>query len=144
MAANLVVFGIISVIEQQTEGKVGLADYEGLYRTNPKLTFLMTLELFSLAGIPPFAGFFSKFFIFMTAFQSGFRVLVFVALINTVISLYYYLLVIRAMYITPNEQPVAPFRSDLYTRLSLLLCTAGVLAPGLIGSLYEWINGLGI
>lgn len=144
MAANLVVFGIISVIEQQTEGKVGLADYEGLYRTNPKLTFLMTLALFSLAGIPPFAGFFSKFFIFMTAFQSGFRVLVFVALINTVISLYYYLLVIRAMYITPNEQPVAPFRSDLYTRLSLLLCTAGVLAPGLIGSLYEWINGLGI
>ncbi|MDR2469404.1 MAG: NADH-quinone oxidoreductase subunit N [Tannerella sp.] len=144
MAANLVIFGIISVIEQHTEGKVSLADYNGLYRTNPKLTLLMTLALFSLAGIPPFAGFFSKFFIFMTAFQSGFRLLVFVALINTVISLYYYLLVIKAMYICPNEQPVAPFRSDLYTRLSLLLCTAGVLAPGIIGSLYEWINGLGI
>ena len=51
----------------------------------------MTLALFSLAGIPPFAGFFSKFFIFMAAFNSGFHLLVFIALINTVVSLYYYL-----------------------------------------------------
>jgi NADH-quinone oxidoreductase subunit N len=143
LAANLVVFGILAVVEQQTDGKINLADYNGLYRTNPRLTLLMTLALFSLAGIPPFAGFFSKFFIFMAAFQAGFRVLVFIAVINTVISLYYYLLVVKAMYIQPNEQPVAPFRSDRYTRLSLILCTAGVLAFGILSSIYGWIGGFG-
>jgi NADH-quinone oxidoreductase subunit N len=144
LAANLVIFGIISAVEQQTDGKVNLTDYNGLYRTNPKLALLMTLALFSLAGIPPFAGFFSKFFIFMVAFRAGFHILVLIALVNTVISLYYYLLVVKAMYIQPNEQPVAPFRSDGYTRLSLVLCLAGVLAFGIVGSLYNWINSFGI
>ena len=64
---------------------------ELLYKTNPKLTLVMTLALFSLAGIPPFAGFFSKIFIFVTAFSAGFKIPVFVALINTIVSLYYYL-----------------------------------------------------
>jgi NADH-quinone oxidoreductase subunit N len=59
----------------------------------------MTLCLFSLAGIPPFAGFFSKFFIFMAAFKGGHVLLVFIALVNTVVSLYYYLLIVKAMYI---------------------------------------------
>ena len=58
----------------------------------------MTLALFSLAGIPPFAGFFSKFFIFAAAFESGFHLLVFIALINTILSLYYYLKIVKAMY----------------------------------------------
>jgi NADH-quinone oxidoreductase subunit N len=140
LAANMAIFGVICVIEQNTDEKVLLTDYNGLYQTNPKLTLLMTLSLFSLAGIPPFAGFFSKFFIFMAAFDAGFKVLVFIALLNTIISLYYYLLVVKAMYITPNEQPVAPFKSDGYTKASLALCTAGVLAFGIISALYDWLN----
>lgn len=75
----------------------------------------MTLSLFSLAGIPPFAGFFSKFFIFMAAFDAGFHLLVFIALVNTVISLYYYLLIVKAMYITPSDNPIPTFRSDRCT-----------------------------
>ena len=63
MAANLAVFGVVSTVEQHSGGKVGIEDYNGLYRTNPKLALMMTLALFSLAGIPPFAGFFSKFFV---------------------------------------------------------------------------------
>ncbi len=146
MVANLGIFGVISAIEQKTDGKVNMDDYNGLYKTNPKLTLIMTLSLFSLAGIPPFAGFFSKFFIFMSAFSAGFKVLVFIALINTVISLYYYLLIVKAMFITPNEQPIAAFKSDNYMRLSLILCTAGVLAIGIISSIYDGINlfGFGI
>ena len=62
----------------------------------------MTLALFSLAGIPPFAGFFSKFFVFMAAFHSGYYLIVFIALVNTIISLYYYLLIVKAMFITPK------------------------------------------
>ena len=110
LAANLAAFGVISTVEQNSDGKVSMADYNGLYRTNPKLAVVMTLALFSLAGIPPFAGFFSKFFVFASAFEEGFHVLVFIALINTVISLYYYLLVVKAMFINPNDSPVAAFR----------------------------------
>lgn len=139
LVANLAAFGIISVIEQHSNGKTDMDDYNGLYQTNPKLSFLMTLSLFSLAGIPPFAGFFSKFFIFMAAFQEGFHLLVFIALLNTVISLFYYLRVVKAMYITPNEHPIIAFHSDNYTRIGLALCLAGVLLLGIISSVYEGI-----
>ena len=86
----------------KSEYAVSRAAYAGLYRTNPKLTFVMTLAMFSLAGIPPFAGFFSKFFVFASAFNTGHWLVVFLALVNTVISLFYYLLVVKAMYITPS------------------------------------------
>ena len=139
MVANLAAFGVISVIEQKS-GKVEMDDYNGLYKTNPKLSLIMTLALFSLAGIPPFAGFFSKFFVFMSAFGAGFHLLVFIALVNTVISLFYYLLVIKAMYIKPNDNPIATFKSDAYTKISLALCVAGVLALGIISAVYDSIN----
>ncbi|MDR1525261.1 MAG: NADH-quinone oxidoreductase subunit N [Tannerella sp.] len=146
LVANMAAFGVISVIEQQTDGKVSIHDYNGLYRTNPKLTLIMTVALFSLAGIPPFAGFFSKFFIFMSAFEAGFKILVFIALVNTVISLYYYLLIVKAMYINPNDTPVAFFKSDIYTRASLVICLLGILLTGIISSIYDVINlfGFGI
>lgn len=142
MAANLGAFAVLNVVEQNS-GKIGMDDYNGLYRTNPKLAFLMTLCLFSLAGIPPFAGFFSKFFIFMAAFNEGYHLLVFIALVNTVISLYYYLLIVKAMYINPNDAPIAPFRSDCGTRMALLLCMAGVLLLGILGVVYNYIDTFG-
>ena len=140
MAANLAAFGVISSIEQHSGGKVGIDDYNGLYRTNPKLAITMTLALFSLGGIPPFAGFFSKFFIFASAFEAGFHVLVLIALLNTIIALYYYLLIVKAMFIIPNDTPIAAFRSDTGTRISLVLCLAGVLVIGLVSSVFDSIN----
>lgn len=140
LAANLTAFGVINVIEQNSRGKMDMNDYNGLYQTNPKLAFILTLALFSLAGIPPFAGFFSKFFIFMSAFSEGFHLLVFIALINTVISLFYYLKVVKAMYIQPNEAPIATFRSDVYTRISLAVCIAGVILLGIFSAVYDGIN----
>ena len=140
LAANLAAFGVISAVEQNSGGMVNMSDYNGLYRTNPKLAVVMTLALFSLAGIPPFAGFFSKFFIFASAFEEGFHVLVFIALINTIVSLYYYILVVKAMFITPNDSPVAAFRSDCSTRISLVLCLAGILLLGIVSSVYDGIN----
>ena len=139
VAANLAAFTVINVIEQKS-GKVDMDGYNGLYQTNPKLSFLMTLALFSLAGIPPFAGFFSKFFIFAAAFKAGFYLVVFIALLNTIISLYYYLRIVKAMYITPSDAPIAAFRSDCSTKLSLALCTAGIIALGLVSAIYDGIH----
>jgi NADH-quinone oxidoreductase subunit N len=142
VAANLAVFGIISVVEQNNDGKTDIDDYNGLYQTNPKLSFLMTLSLFSLGGIPPFAGMFSKFFVFMAALEvKSFWVyfVVFIALVNTVVSLYYYLLIVKAMYINKSEAPLPAFKSDFNTKLALFICTAGVVAFGVCSFIYDWI-----
>ncbi len=139
LASNLGAFGIISVIEQKT-GNVQMDGYNGLYKSNPKLAVLMMLCLFSLAGIPPFAGFFSKFFVFMTAAGAGFYALVFIALVNTVISLYYYLRIIKAMFIKENENPLPTINSDAYARVGLVVCLAGVLVLGIISAVYENIG----
>ena len=137
--ANLGVFAVITIVALRSQ-RFTLEDYAGLYKTNPKLAFIMTLSLFSLAGIPPFAGFFSKFFIFMSAFQAGFHLLVFIALINTVISLYYYLLIVKAMYITPSDNPAPAFRSDSCTRIGLALCVLGILGLGIASVVYQTID----
>ena len=141
IVANLGVFAIINAIEQN-QGKTLISDYDGLYQTNPKLSFLMTLCLFSLAGIPPFAGFFSKFFILMAGFNAGFPVLVFIALVNTVISLYYYLLIVKAMYIKKNDHPIPTFRTDASTQMSLTMCILGVVLAGILSGTYQFFNQL--
>ena len=143
VVANVAVFAVISTIEQHPGGLTSRDDYRGLYRTNPRLTLVMTLALFSLGGIPPFAGFFSKFFIFAAAFEEGWWVVVFLALLNTIISLYYYLLVVKAMYISEPEDGrcvVAPMRSAPGVRLCLVLCVAGICALGLCSGFYEGLE----
>ena len=113
VVANMAVFTVISAVENNGQCSMvngqsltSMRAYDGLYQTNPKLAFLMTLALFSLAGIPPFAGMFSKFFVFMAAAQQGSfwaYLVVFIALVNTVVSLYYYLLIVKAMYIKQSD-----------------------------------------
>jgi NADH-quinone oxidoreductase subunit N len=102
----------------------------------------MMLALFSLAGIPPVAGFFGKFFLFIAAAEKGLYILVLIAIINTIISLYYYLLVIKAMFLNRSDRPITYFRSDAYTRIGLLLCVAGIVAIGLISGFYEGIQAI--
>lgn len=141
VVANMAVFAIIGAVEQ-AHGTTDIDAYDGLYTTNPKLALLMTLALFSLGGIPPFAGMFSKFFVFMAAAKAGSVLayaVVFIALLNTVVSLYYYLLIVKAMYIKKADKPLATFRVDCYTRLALALCTIGVLCFGIVSCIYDWI-----
>lgn len=138
---NLAAFGVISNIEDKC-GKVGMDDYNGLYETNPRIAVVMMLAMFSLGGIPPFAGFFSKFFIFASAAQAGEYLLVFIALANTIISLYYYLLVVKAMFINKSDSPIAPFKSDKMSLLGLTICTIAILALGFISPVYEQVISL--
>ena len=149
IVANMSVFTVISAVEEHNNGVVEINSYNGLYATNPRLAFLLTLALFSLGGIPPFAGMFSKFFVFMAAVKgmsidSGIGALsyavVFIALVNTVISLYYYLLIVKAMFIKHNDAPLPTFRSNVSTRLALAICTAGIILFGFCSVVYGWID----
>lgn len=143
--SNLAAFGVIGAIENAT-GKVNMTDYNGLSKTNPWLACAMMLAMFSLAGIPPFAGFFSKFFIFTSAINQGsiaIYVLVLIALINTIVSLYYYLLVVKAMYISPEEPQIATFRSACTERVALWICVAGIIGLGIVSYFYDSIIAAG-
>jgi NADH-quinone oxidoreductase subunit N len=147
IVANMAVFTVINVVERNNNGRTDMAAYNGFYQTNPKLSFLMTLALFSLAGIPPFAGMFSKFFVFMAGVQNGDPMayfVVFIALVNTVVSLYYYLLIVKAMYITKTDEPLPAFQSDECTKIALGICTAGIALFGVVSCVYEWIASASI
>lgn len=142
--SNLAAFGVIGAIENAT-GRIDMTDYRGLHKTNPQLSFAMMLAMFSLAGIPPFAGFFSKFFIFTGAINQGstaIYVLVLIALINTIVSLYYYLLVVKAMYISPEEPVVERFRSSCSERIGLWITVAGIILLGIASCVYTWLFDL--
>ncbi len=139
--SNLAAFGVVAAISNAT-GKENITDYNGLYKTNPMLSLTMMLAMFSLAGIPPVAGFFGKFFLFTAAAEKGFYVLVLIAVINTIISLYYYLLVVKAMFINKSDQPIGHFKSDWVTKLGLGLCIAGVVVMGFVGYVLEYINSV--
>lgn len=153
VVANMAVFTIISAVEEHNNGAVMMDSYNGFYQTNPKLAFLMTLALFSLGGIPPFAGMFSKFFIFMAAVQDAdlstsvgawAYIVLFIALINTVISLYYYLLIVKAMYIKKSDNPLPTFKSHTNTKLALAVCTAGVVLFGVCYMVFDWIHAASV
>ncbi|MFD1095525.1 NADH-quinone oxidoreductase subunit N [Salegentibacter chungangensis] len=139
--SNLAAFGVVQAISLKT-GKENMSDYEGLYRTNPKLSLVMMLALFSLAGIPPVAGFFGKFFLFTAAASKGYYLLVFLAVVNVTISLYYYLLVIRAIFLRKGTDPIPFFKNKLYMRLGLIITVLGILILGLYSPLYDYIYQL--
>jgi NADH-quinone oxidoreductase subunit N len=139
--SNLGAFGVVAAVSNAT-GKENIEDYNGLYHTNPGLSLIMTLALFSLAGIPPVAGFFGKFFLFTAAAQKGFYVLVTIAVLNTIIALYYYLLVVKAMFINANENPIGKIKSDFPTRLGLMICVAGMVITGFASIIFEALKNL--
>jgi NADH-quinone oxidoreductase subunit N len=139
--SNLAVFGVVAAVSN-ARGKENIDEYNGLYQTNPGLSLIMLLGLFSLAGIPPFAGFFGKFFLFTAAAEKGFYLLVTIALLNTIISLYYYLLVVKAMFINKSDYPIEKFRSDFPTRLALGICIAGIVITGFASIIFEVIKNM--
>jgi NADH-quinone oxidoreductase subunit N len=142
--SNLAAFGVISAVEHQAKGDTRIAAFNGLSKSNPKLAFIMMLAVFSLGGIPPFAGFYSKIFIFMSIAAQEQWILFFIAVLNTVISLFYYLLIIKAMFINEREEnAVVGFRTDNFNRLSLVICTVGIFAVGIFSVIYEQILTFG-
>ena len=139
--SNLGAFGVIAFISAAT-GKETMDDYKGFYKTNPFLTWILTISLFSLAGIPPTAGFFGKFFLIMAGAGKGNYVFITIAALNMIISLYYYLKVVKAMFIDVNEQPIEELSISTLPKLAMIICMLGVVSIGFIHPIYDYIYSL--
>jgi len=106
---NLLAFGVIILFSEAT-GTDTIADFAGLSRRNPMLALIMTIALLSLAGVPPAAGFFGKFFLFQAAVQSNLVWLAMVGVLNSIVALYYYLVVIKVMYVDHSVDEDKPIK----------------------------------
>jgi NADH-quinone oxidoreductase subunit N len=141
--SNLAAFGVAGAISQHS-GKERIEDYRGLYQTNPFISWILALALFSLAGIPPTAGFFGKLFLITAGASKGNYFFITVAALNMIISLYYYLRVIRAVFMDTNEQPIGKIKLDLSTKLGMIICGTGIVLLGLLSWVYDYITALSI
>ncbi len=139
--SNLAAFGVASVISEQT-GKENIDDYNGLYKTNPLLSWVLALALFSLAVIPPTAGFFGKLFLLTAGASKGTYWFIAIAAMNMIVSLYYYLRIVRAVFMEKNEQPVPSLKINSAAKLGLFLCGGGVILVGLLSWIYDYISKL--
>ena len=139
--SNLAAFGVAAAISSQTN-KENVDDYKGLYQTNPFLSWVLALALFSLAGIPPTAGFFGKLFLLTAGASKGSYFFITIAALNMIVSLYYYLRVIRAVFMEKNEQPIEKINIDLSAKLGLTICAAGIVLIGLLSWIYDYIQSL--
>jgi NADH-quinone oxidoreductase subunit N len=136
---NIGAFAVISVLGGKGEEKVNVSDYNGLGYRHPVAAIAMSLFLFSLAGIPPTAGFMGKFYIFSAAIKEGYLGLAIVGVINSVISVYYYLRVTVAMYMkSPDITDEIPIRGLFSPAciLAIIISAYGVLRLGLFPSDY--------
>jgi NADH-quinone oxidoreductase subunit N len=139
--SNLAAFGVASAITAQTS-KENVDDYKGLYKTNPFLSWVLALALFSLAGIPPTAGFFGKLFLLTAGASNGVYWFIIVAALNMIISLYYYLRVIRSVFMEKNEEPIEKIQIESSAKFALIICGAGIILVGLLSWIYDYIQKL--
>ncbi len=128
--SNLAAFAVAGIIATAS-GKDTIDDYKGFYRTNPLLSWVMAAALFSLAGIPPTAGFFGKFFLLTAGAAKGNYVLITIAALNMIISLYYYLRIVRAIFMEKNEKAICPVNLSFNERTAIIICIAGILLAGI-------------
>jgi NADH-quinone oxidoreductase subunit N len=139
--SNLAAFGVISLVSSLT-GKESISDYKAFYKTNPVLSWILTIALFSLAGVPPTAGFFGKFFLLFAGAGKGNFLFISVAALNMIISFYYYLRIVKAIFMDENAEPISRISIPLMPRLALYTCIVGVLAVGFISYIYNYIHSL--
>jgi len=138
--SNLGAFGVVSIVSEAT-GKETIQDYQGFYKNNKWLSWVMALCLFSLAGIPPLAGFFGKFFLILSGAGTRNAKVWFILIValNMVVSLYYYLRIVRAIFMDQNSQPIAKINPGKEANFGLAICLTGSLVVGVIGPIYEYI-----
>jgi NADH-quinone oxidoreductase subunit N len=128
--ANLAAFGAVIIVANST-GSTEIEDYAGLARRSPLIALSLAVALLSLGGLPLMAGFMAKFYVFLSAVDSGLLWLVAIGVLNSVISLYYYLRVVYVMYVREAETH-EPLRIDRLSAAAISFCIAGVLVLGIL------------
>ena len=135
---SLGAFAVLSVVAKQGERHHAFSDYSGLASTNPMLAAVMTLFMFALAGFPPTAGFASKFYVFSAAAQSGHYALAIIGVLTSVVSVFYYIHVIRVMYMQEPDGASSPIRVSATTCALLGATVLGTLYMGVFpGSVWR-------
>jgi NADH-quinone oxidoreductase subunit N len=131
---NIGAFTVVIALGRKGEENTGLDDYSGLGSRSPLLAILMTVFMFSLAGFPPTAGFMGKFYVFSAAVKSGFVGLVIIGVLNSLVSVYYYLRVVVLMFMHPPQTETGTERINvaLGAGLVLLISTWFVLQMGIL------------
>jgi len=141
--SNLGAFGVVAFVSAITT-KENIDDYKNFYKTNPFLSWVLTISLFSLAGIPPTAGFFGKFFLIMAGAGKGNYLFIVIAALNMIISLYYYLKVVKAIFMDANDQPIEKLSVDILPKLGMVICVIGIVVVGFIPAIYNYIYSLSL
>ena len=142
--ANVGAFAVLSVVEEERGGTTH-AHLTGLSEASPMLAAVMTISLVSMAGVPPTAGFAGKIYIFTAAVDYGYIWLAFVGFIMSMMSIYYYLLVVRAMYRDLTEQETdyaAPVKYPFAVRLTAILAAVATLGVGVYPDLLAKVTNL--
>ena len=139
--SNLGAFGVLSLVSALT-GKETIDDFKGFYKNNKLLSWVLAISLFSLAGIPPTAGFFGKFFLLIAGAGRGNYLLIVIAALNMIVSLYYYLKVVKAIFMDANESPIEKISIPASPKLALFICVGGIVLTGLMSYVYDYIYSL--
>jgi NADH-quinone oxidoreductase subunit N len=135
---NLLAFAVIVIFSEAT-GSENIADFASLHRRNPWMALTMTIAFLSLAGIPPAAGFFGKFFLFNAAVEAGLVWLAIIGVLNSIVALYYYLIVIKVMYVDHHPDEDQPLRITTTNAWVLGANTIIVILLGVIpGAIFNW------
>lgn len=133
--ANMGAFGVAMAVYQKI-GSFEIADYAGLSKRSPQLAAILSLCLLSLVGIPPLAGFFGKYYLFLAAVEQRLYWLVILALLTSVVSLYYYAGIIKVMYFESSKEGAPSFGVPMGARVALWISALGVVAMGVFPSLF--------
>jgi NADH-quinone oxidoreductase subunit N len=145
MLMNLACFLVICNVSSEGEN-LAISDLTGLYKRAPLLAFTLAVGMFALAGIPPFVGFMGKFMLLAGALKEGYLALVILAAINTAISIYYYLSVVRVSYCTdPEERPavtVAPLTQVISIGLVLIIIIMGIMPAAVVDIATAAVKGI--
>jgi len=130
-------FVIVSLLEKENDGNLQISDYVGLGKRNPVLAALMALFMFSLAGIPPMAGFFGKYYLFIAAIEAGYTWLTIVAVVSSMISVYFYIGLVVTMYFKDSTDTQEQDSKPGLAGVTLAISCAFVIILGLLPSLIE-------
>ena len=136
--SNLAAFGVIALVSAVKQ-KETLTDYHAFYTNNKFLSWCLSIALFSLAGVPPTAGFFGKLFLLMSASQGITFTVLTIAALNMVVSMYYYLRVVRTLFANNENECLEAIEVPITAKIALVICVAGILLTGVLSGAYNYI-----